>query len=1031
MAADTAGFSGRRAAVAGVVCAACVAALLSLFARRPASAPHPDGPPRLEPVVLANRTVHPAACVAPAPPAALSPRGTAAYALVCAAPVTQAVRARAARLGLRVAGYLPRRALLVEATPAAIAAALGDAHFAGAFAYRPADKVRAGVSAGDVVVAPLAEEDRTALADFVVRSGGRVRLAGPSLRGTFAATVSRETLAALANRGDVLWIDRATDLRAFNDYAVADTGVADTWDSLGLTGRGQTLATADTGIDTGVLASLHADFANRIVALENAGGITTADHSGHGTHTAGTLAGSGVLSGGRYRGVAYEANLFVQACGTNTSSRAIVFGDGISTYDDIFAAGIPSGAYIHSDSWGGDAGGAYDSFCAGLDDVVWRHPELLVVMAAGNAGSQGDMSVCPPGSAKNALTVGNVHSSRNNASPDAISASSSRGPCADGRIKPDIVAPGVSIVSCRTSMRPGLPAYASNDGYTSMSGTSMATPHVAGCAALVREWLGRDAAFADTLPSAALLKAVLTGGAAETGLPRMTQGFGRVDLAETLAPSNRCVKLRDWIPFDDGSCTAYTFTLTNTAPFEAQLAWVDYPATPSAGVALVNDLDLMVVNLDTGARWFGNGAEDGDRLNTVESVRLASAAPGLYRVMVLGACVPYASAEGGAAALYVRGAFAADDGNEETVPDRRVAVTVEGPAALAPEGLSPSVTAKDFSRVSLSAPRLGVATNACGTAVARHALTGWSVDGVAWQTDLDDGTNVVVSFVATNDVSVTWTYDDAADDYALYFVFSAHDPYVHRGYPCFVARDGATLCNDVVRGAAWIGRGETVRLDIPGAEVGDEYPIYTLYYRGSFGNARTLSLRVPLALKLGAVSLVETDGDPEHLAGPRGTLPRTLDFSMDGAKDVIGHYWNATNVVAGSSLPYWWYMRMLDGARGGGYPGLSADAADYVADDGDPDGDGFGNRAEYDEGTVPVDPMSFPFRIISFSPTDIVWLGGKTAAYTVETASSLARDAEWSVLGAEMSAAGVTNSASLAPPAGTDAAFFRLRARAK
>lgn len=1031
MARSKSGLPDRSKAAVWVVVAAFACAVALLCVRRPPPSPRPYARPRLEPVALANRTIHPSSFGEPLAPVALSPRGTAAYALACAVPVTREVRELAESFGARVAGYLPRRALLVEATPAAIAAALGDRRFAGASAYLPTDKVRAGVADGDVVVTPLSEGDREALADFVVASGGSVRLSGPSHRGTFAATVSRETLSALARRGDVLWIDREAHMRVFNDYAVRDTGVADAWEALGLTGRGQTIATADTGIDTGEIETLHHDFTNRVVAIVNAGGYATGDYSGHGTHTAGTLAGSGVMSGGRYRGVAHEANLFVQACGTNSTSTMIFFGN-IDTYDELFAAGIPYGAYIHSDSWGGDPGGVYDSFCSGLDDVVWRRPELLVVLASGNSGSRGPGSVCPPGSAKNALTVGNVYSSRNNRSPDEIYPTSSRGPCEDGRIKPDVVAPGVSIVSCRTSMRPGMSSFDSNSGYTSMTGTSMSTPHVAGCAALVREWLEGSPEFADELPSAALLKAVISGGALETGLPRTAQGFGRVDLAETLAPSNRCVKLHDWIPFEDGSRVTYSFTLTNEAPFEAQLAWTDYCATPSAAVAIVNDLDLVVLNLDTGERWYGNGEDGGDRLNTVESVRIASAAPGRYRVMVVGESVPYDSAEGGAAALYVRGAFAADDGNEEVAPEWNVEVSVAGPDSLYREGLSSSAVASDFDRVVLSAPRLCEATNGNGTAVARHALEGWSVDGVAWQTDLDDGTNVVISFDATNDISVTWTYGGEAEDYALYFGLSAHDPYVYNGRPCYVSAYDKKLFNNVVFDLEWIRRGEGVRIEFPGEELKDEFGFDKLYYRGPFGSyVRTLSLSVPLVLKLGAVSFVETDGELEYLFGPGGTMPRVVDFTMDGAKDVFGHYWNVSNEVDGSTLPYWWYMRNLHGASGGGYAGLSGNDADYVTDEGDPDGDGFGNRAEYDEGTVPVDPLSFPFRVLSFSPTNVVWIGGKTVSYTVETATSLAGGAGWTETGPAVSAAGVTNSAALAPDASAGAGFYRIRARAK
>ena len=123
-------------------------------------------------------------------------------------------------------------------------------------------------------------------------------------------------------------------------------------------------------------------------------------------------------------------------------------------------------------------------------------------------------------------------------------------------------------------------------------------------------------------------------------------------------------------------------------------------------------------------------------------------------------------------------------------------------------------------------------------------------------------------------------------------------------------------------------------------------------------------------------------------------------------------------------------MRNLYTAGGGGSAGVSGEGSASPTDDGDPDGDGFGNIAEYGARTVPVDPLSFPFRVLSFSPTNIVWLGGKTATYTVETSDSLVRTAEWTELGPAVSAGGnVTNSAPISPLLPGNAHFFRIKAR--
>ncbi len=240
----------------------------------------------------------------------------------------------------------------------------------------------------------------------------------------------------------------------------------------------------------------------------------------------------------------------------------------------------------------------------------------------------------------------------------------------DGRIKPDLCAPGTYILSTRSrrllnaSLFWG--SYAANTNYAYMGGTSMATPLVAGCAALVRQWLVERRGFAGTPPTAALMKAILTGGAHDLfgdagtnvrqAAPNMQEGWGRVDLGETLYPSNRSVRLVDRIPFAAGSERVWRVETTRAAPLDVQLVWIDYPGVQGGG-GLVNDLDLVVSNRVTGAVWWGNGVAGGDRTNNVEGVRIAPAPAGVYDVRVCGMTVPYDSTEGGAAALYMRGAF--------------------------------------------------------------------------------------------------------------------------------------------------------------------------------------------------------------------------------------------------------------------------------------------------------------------------------------------------------------------------------------
>ena len=258
----------------------------------------------------------------------------------------------------------------------------------------------------------------------------------------------------------------------------------------------------------------------------------------------------------------------------------------------------------------------------------------------------------------------------------------------DGRIKPDLCTPGSFILSTRstkiTSTGKGL--CPTNSHYMFESGTSMATPMASGSAALVRQWLVERRGCTGGMPTAALMKAILTGGAYDMShdsgtnvggaAPNSVQGWGRVNLGESLYPTNASVKLVDRIPFADGESFSLCVTTTNAAPLAVQLVWTDPPGAYGAAQALVNDLDLVVSNETTGAVWCGNGVPGGDHTNTVESVRIASAPAATYSVTVKGVQVPYDCSSGGAAALYVRGAFGASDAQDVWQKDVRGNITI-------------------------------------------------------------------------------------------------------------------------------------------------------------------------------------------------------------------------------------------------------------------------------------------------------------------------------------------------------------------
>ncbi len=673
-------------------CAAFAAALLALapwICRTECG----KAPPRE--ICLAGRTFAPESGSFPKKFAqSPSARGTIPCIVVASRPVSRQVRMRAEALGARVAGSVPENALLVEVDDAALARIAGDPLFDAAVEFMPRDKMpgslmKADVDSLGIRVVPMAAQDMERIASFVSASGGRVMTDAPGAGGAVSAVVSRSLVDALAARGDVWRIEPLPHPRLMNDVAVNPglMNVRGAWEIHGLTGEGQVISTSDSGIDTGDVATLHPDFFGRIALLTNSvPAASLADYEGHGTHTAGSIVGTGSCSDGRIKGVAPGARLYATGI-VLYSDLHVLTNLTWETFSALFDPAGDSSARIHSASWTVDYYGAYSSHDAEIDRYVWNSPCFLPVIAAGN--DRGDRAVNIPASAKNVVAVGATESLRSgeslpyvgsradNASQVADYATypawgSSRGPTTDGRIKPDLCAPGTYILSTFSSVTGrgdlgyGLGGESSRYAYN--CGTSMACPLVAGAAALVRQWLVERRGM--ERPSAALVKAVLLGGAhdmvddegAQCGgeAPNNVQGWGRIDLEETLYPSNRAVHLEDWIPFSLGSDFIISVETTNTAPLEVQLVWIDHPGTEGMGRAIVNDLDLVVANETAGGTWRGNGVREGDRVNTVESVRIDSAAPGRYFVHVKGVTVPYDSEEGGAAALYVRGAFAAE-----------------------------------------------------------------------------------------------------------------------------------------------------------------------------------------------------------------------------------------------------------------------------------------------------------------------------------------------------------------------------------
>jgi subtilisin family serine protease len=481
---------------------------------------------------------------------------------------------------------------------------------------------------------------------------------------------------------------------------------------LGLSGKGEIIGICDTGIDTGDVLNINDDFKGRIVALnsypitpdydadiKNPGGNDgPADlDSGHGTHVAGSVLGDGTNSAGiaglpaPIRGLAYKAKLVFQAVEQEMKWKSP---DDLKNFGRYILAGIPAdirtifsyayqkGARIHSNSWGGGKPGEYDAQCRQLDQFVWDNKDFCILVAAGNDGSDHDgdgkinlMSVTSPGTAKNCITVGACENKRLNFNgetygawwpsddpvapfknapiadnPDQVVAFSSRGPCRDNRIKPDVVAPGTFILSTRSSMiasnNKGWASFPQSSKYFYMGGTSMATPLTTGAVALVREYLRTKQSF--TAPSAALLKATLIAGAVK--LPGMVpagafadnhQGFGRVNIDNVLVPKApaTCNFIDNTAGLATGAVFSKAITIKSSAvTLRIVMAYSDFP-----GTKLINNLNL-ILTAPNGKKYVGNQNSTGpitiDATNNVEVVEVMKPDVGQWKIEVVCSNIP-------------------------------------------------------------------------------------------------------------------------------------------------------------------------------------------------------------------------------------------------------------------------------------------------------------------------------------------------------------------------------------------------------
>jgi uncharacterized membrane protein len=457
--------------------------------------------------------------------------------------------------------------------------------------------------------------------------------------GSYLGEVNVRDIDEILKNPAVSYISPIFDRTTFNDYARIHMGINTVENAYftGLNGSGQRVAVADTGLDGD-----HGDFGNRIINVVNvAGDSSTADtNDGHGTHVACTVLGDGSRTSA-YAGVAPEAELYFQAMeidSTGQLSNSGIYGMLNSAYNS-------GGARFHTNSWGSAVGGSYTTQSEDADDRTstwdqyWAYQGMTVLFAAGNEGANG---ISSPGTAKNVITVGG-HQNRWN--PDEMYPFSSQGPTDDGRIKPDVTGPGDYVRSCLAQEAEEASTNIGDSYYIEYSGTSMATPAVAGAAALVREYIMEIAER--PAPQGSLIKAMLILGAEDMGtrnIPNGDEGWGRVNLIDTLIPNEDVgIYVDDRSRLSAGQVNEYSFDVTRSGePLKVVVAWSDYPGSSSSSIQLRNDLDLEVISPNGEVTYLGNDFSNGksttggskDNRNNVEVVLVDSAANGIWTVKV-------------------------------------------------------------------------------------------------------------------------------------------------------------------------------------------------------------------------------------------------------------------------------------------------------------------------------------------------------------------------------------------------------------
>ncbi len=591
--------------------------------------------------------------------------------------------------GVEVVQYVPHQAFFVYGDRSAMAKIAGHSRVRWVGGYNGEQKLPKETK--DFAAKP---DQRAALFDVAVFSRADLAVVSASVEGRVAShsmlannffnvlrvELTPSQVSKVADLPDVFRIDpytrptkedeRAAQIVAGN-YTSTTSIAAPGYNPLaqfGVDGSGVTVMVSDDGISIPGNGGFYITSSNTIDGpLRGAAAGAT---GGHGHINASIIAGNtpfGILDGLGYNyglGVAPKGNIinipFLLTTNTTTDAQAV---------DDALNTLGPNGARgtISNNSWGAGANGnSYDSLAAQYDGLV-RDGSLAptidpfsIIFSAGNCGNSPASSACSsqngltrPKISKNTIAVANSENIRTEFSPsgannmDDLTSSSSRGPAADGRIKPDITAPGTVITGSRAGTCGSVSScFDANHAWS--TGTSHAAPQVAGAAALFTQYWRND--HAGVSPNPSLIKAAIINSAQEMNgvttnllpIPNGNEGWGRINMKLMMNTGVSTQYVNEELVFSNpGVGQGIIGTVADaTKPVRITLVWTDPPG--AGDPALVNNLDLQVNvggtlykgNVFTSGSSTSGGAAD--TLNNVENVWLPAGIPAgtFFSVMV-------------------------------------------------------------------------------------------------------------------------------------------------------------------------------------------------------------------------------------------------------------------------------------------------------------------------------------------------------------------------------------------------------------